>query len=271
MTQAGFQEPTPARHMNHSHSSMPEYDYDSDSDPSYQPPPSARDPPPPPRRSSSRGSAAAMRFNRNRSMSSHSSDAVFRNVCIVAVALTISLLFLHLLLYVGIIFVGILTPAWQTFKSLENRHQTVVVEIDDDDDDTSEVISATPEVSNWQAYWVIASILFASDQLLSSFLFRVTFSKPLYHSFLFCLVTWLTRRSGANAKLVYDVYIRQWLLKYEGGIDHAIDKIVAKLDAITRKSAGALYNAVEPYARQLEAVANGAYPNAQLYNNHLHR
>ena len=48
-----------------------------------------------------------------------SSDAVLRNVAFVSVLFALALLFLNIALYIAVVSVGILVPAWRTFKTLE--------------------------------------------------------------------------------------------------------------------------------------------------------
>lgn len=253
LTQAGFPAPPPTQ-TNHTASSHHFNDTDSDSDPSYQPPLATPQPARPTRHSS--------RSTPNRHMRTHavqphrSSDMVLRNVTIVGICLTISLLFVHLFLYVAIFVVGILMPAWQTFKSLEARDRTLVVELTADDG-LSEIITDTPQATNWQAYWIIAAIMFAMDGLIMSLFIKPFLPGPLYHAGIFALVTWLTRGGGGNAKLVYDLYIRPTFLKWEEGVDHVTDKVVRKLDDATRHAAGAIHDVMAPYARHLEQIAGG--------------
>lgn len=222
---------------------------------------------------------------------------MLRNVAILAVAGTIALAFLNLFLYLAIFAVGLLAPAWQTFKALEARDAAAakpkpvqVIEVTEDGSQESDDDDWVPEslkraaaaerrarreeelrsrreeelrvekseneeaLRNWQAYWVMAGLLFASDGVLRPILGSML-PRALYGAGLFSAVTWLTRNRGGNAAAVYAAVVRPMFLKSEVAVDKAVDKMMKQMDVVSRQAVVGVNQVVAPYARQLEHAA----------------
>lgn len=193
------------------------------------------------------------------SRSAHlSSDAVLRNVAFVSVVFAIGLMFLNVALYVGVMMVGIMIPAWRTFKHLERPVQHNI--IDDVDAPITVVASDNfdPTLRNWHKYWILTAILltlhaFVLRPFLPSFL-----PTTLYHAGVMCIFSWLNSNKAANAALLYDCFVKPALSRSEHMIDVCVESILAQSDSFTRHIILAINQAVEPYARQLEHAANAS-------------
>lgn len=193
-------------------------------------------------------------------------DIVVRNVAILGVVLAVGLLFLNFALYAAIFAVGVLGPAWQTFKSLESRNSQaapVIIEVLDEEDDSLEEMpnfanaqsSGETAVCNWQAYWIMAALLFSLHGLiLRPFLMRML-PNCLYHAMMLSAITWLTRHRGANAAYLYAAVVRPAFRKSEYAVDQAVTAALTNIDHVTRHAIISMNNAVAPIAKQLEHAA----------------
>lgn len=202
---------------------------------------------------------ATMAMPLNSSRSTHlSSDAVLRNVAFVSVVFAIGLMFLNVALYVGVMMVGIMIPAWRTFKQLERPVQHNI--IDDVDAPVTVVASDDfdPSLRNWHKYWILTAFLltlhaFILRPFLPSFL-----PTTLYHAGVMCIFSWLNSNKAANAALLYDTFVKPALARSEHMIDVCVESVLAQSDSFTRHIILAINQAVEPYARQLEHAANAS-------------
>lgn len=187
-----------------------------------------------------------------------SSDTVLRNVAFVSVVFAIGLMFLNVALYIGVMMVGIMIPAWRTFKQLEQPVQHNIIE--DVDAPITLVTSddSDPSLRNWHKYWILTAILLT----LHAFIFRPFLPSflptTLYHAGVMCIFSWLNSNKAANAALLYDSFVKPALARSEHMIDVCVESVLAQSDSFTRHIILAINQAVEPYARQLEHAANAS-------------
>lgn len=214
-------------------------------------------------------------------ISSLRSDNVLRNIAFIGIVGAVALTFLNIFLYTAIFVVGLLAPAWQTFKALEARDaiqepNVEVIEVSDDEDDADYLPPGTrrpsrtarkePEKSllqnqadsqlrNWQTYWVMAALLFAGDALLLAPAVCRVLPQPVYAAGLFAAVAWLTRYRGGNARAVYTAFVRPAFLRSEEFVDKAVEGMLGQLEAVSSSAIVQINAFVTPYARQLEHAA----------------
>lgn len=192
-----------------------------------------------------------------------SPDAILRNVAFVALVGTLALMFLNVALYVGVVAVGVLVPAWRTFKTLERPADPIeIVEIDGD---LVQIPSTSPgetgygganlALRNWHKYWILATILFTTHAFVGRPFITAVIPVALYRVALLSLLSWMNANHGANSAHVYDTVVKPALIKSEHAIDVCVESALGQIDYFTRQVILAVNQVVEPYARQLEHAA----------------
>ena len=186
-----------------------------------------------------RRNSSTTRFNRGLS-----TDRVVQNLVVLSMAMGAVFFFFDLAVTTGTVILGLLRPAWLTFKALEARPRARS--------------RAVQDLRNWQMYWIVVSILFGIDWTLN----MVSFMKVptmIHHAITFGIVAWLTRDHAANAAMVYENSIRPFLLKHEDSVDAIAIKLLKKADVFSRSALKQINHAVQPQEirRSVEAVAEG--------------
>lgn len=206
-----------------------------------------------------------------------SPDAVLRNLAFVAVLGTLALLFINVALYVGVVVVGVLIPAWRTFKALEQPATNVeIIEIDGD---LVEIPSSSPHavsydevndnLRNWHKYWILTAMLLAIHAFVGRPFVSPIIPGALYRVGFLCLFSWMNSNRGANAARLYDAFVKPTLLRSEHAIDVCVESALGHIDGFTRHIILAVNQVVEPYARQLEHAAETT--RRQMENQARHR
>lgn len=192
-----------------------------------------------------------------------SSDAVLRNVAVVAVLGTLALLFLNAALYVSLVATAVLVPAWRTFKALEQPAAPIeIIEIDGDivhlpssSSLNHDANVQAHDLQNLHKYWVMAAFLFAAHAFVFGPFLTAIVPPTLYRSALLWSVVWMNANRTANAARLYDTFLQPALIRSEHAIDICVESVMGHVDAVTRHLILGVNQAVEPYARQLEHAA----------------
>lgn len=201
-----------------------------------------------------------------------SSDAILRNVAFVSVLFALGLMFLNIALYVAVVSVGILVPAWRTFKTLERPSQQIdIIEIDDElihipspsqtqqqlqNEQQNSARDLEVEMRNWHKYWILTGFIFALHCFLINPFVSTIVPDSLYKASLLSLFTWLNSYKASNAARIYDTFIKPTLSRSEHTIDVAVESLLTYLDSFTQHIILGVNQAVEPYARQLGHAAD---------------
>jgi len=212
-------------------------------------------------------------------------DIVIRNVTVVAIFVTIAVFFVNIALHVAIIAVGVLAPAWQTFKALEERplrtrttsslstgDRVVVEELADDIHASDETVRrgtqssredvgthsrtcTEDEILNWQTYWIMAACFFAMEGLLFRPFLGRWLPAPIYSAGMFSAVGWLSGNRAGNARSLYTVAVRPAFLRSEDTIEMVLETVLHQIDVVSQQAVVQMNSFVAPYARQLEHAA----------------
>lgn len=184
-----------------------------------------------------RASSSTTRFNRG-----SSTDRVVQNLVVLSMAMGAVFFFFDLAVTTGTVILGLLRPAWLTFKALEARPRARS--------------RAVQDLRNWQMYWIVVSLLFGIDWTLNMVSF-MRVPTMIHHAVTFAIVAWLTRDHAANAAMVYENSIRPFLLKHEDSVDAMGTKLLKKADVFSRSALREMNRAVKPreIRRSVEAVA----------------
>ncbi|PXF49237.1 hypothetical protein BWQ96_01026 [Gracilariopsis chorda] len=206
-----------------------------------------------------------------------SSDVMMRNIVMGTALLVAMLMFMHAAVYVAIFVVGVLTPAWRTFKCMEGRPDSdVLVQLVDDDDYDDQVIdvdnmhlrheNGQQTMHNWHAYWVLFALLFTTDSLLIRLILPTILPTTLYNTILFALLSWMTRNKAANSAFVYGAFVRPTLLKVENFVDDAAAKAMFHMDRASQQLVLGVHEVITPLVKQLEQAATSTA--AQMQQHH---
>ncbi|CAN8072487.1 unnamed protein product [Agarophyton chilense] len=201
------------------------------------------------------------------------SDLMLRNIVIAVTLLMAAFMFLHAALYVGIFVVGVLAPAWRTFKSMEGRSASnVVIELlDSDEDDANNLnlrdVEADSSLKNWQQYWVLFALLFTVDALIIRSVFSSAITSPIHNTIAFSLLSWLTKNRAVNAASVYKKFVRPSFLKLEDGVDSMAATAMVHMDRASQEMIVLIHEAITPVVRQLEQAATVTTAQIQQQQN----
>lgn len=123
-------------------------------------------------------------------------------------------------------------------------------------------IQTVPQTNrNWQAYWVIFSLLFTLDALSHPVL-GALLPRPFYLSLVFSTVAWLGRAGATNAAIMFRTTVVPAFTAIEGGVEKCTHLVMTRLDRATGEAIVGFNCLIAPYARHLEAVATAT--NRQL-------
>lgn len=208
------------------------------------------------------------------------SDLMMRNIVVGTTLLVTTLMFMHAAVYVAIFVVGVLTPAWRTFKCMEGRPDfDVLVQLLHDDDhhhhhhhhdqviDVDSVNlrheNGQQTIHNWHAYWVLFALLFTTDSLLIRLILPSTMPTTLYNTMLFALLSWMTRNKAANSALVYGAFVRPTLLRIENFVDYAAASAMFHTDRASQRLVLGIHDAITPLVNQIEQAAKSTATQIQ--------
>lgn len=151
--------------------------------------------------------------------------------------------------------IGIINPAWQTYKTLETNDSE-----DDstDSDDGNEYVPSAVLRNNWCCYWIIAAVLYLFIQILSLPATFVSLPQPLIPTLLIPSLLYLTRNNASNSHRVYNDVARPILNAARNSVDGSIDAALYHVEYITSIALVQFYAAVHPYTASLQRAATAA-------------
>lgn len=170
--------------------------------------------------------------------------AALPNLALLCAAGSVAVLMLGIVLQLGVVTAGLVSPAWGTFRALERRPGAAPLE-------------------RWAAFWVLAAALFAADRLALSSVLGSVLPGPMYAAGLFSALAWLGRDDAANASRVYAGGVAPLLLRYEGAIEGAVCGVAERVDDASRYGLVKVADCIRPIAEQLEHAADRAQVAAQ--------
>lgn len=112
---------------------------------------------------------------------------------------------------------GFLYPAWMSFRAIESP--------------------GSEDDKLWLTYWVVYGAFSIAEYFVDFILFWV----PFYYMAKFCFLLYLALPCFKGAEVVYNVFIRPFLLQHREPIDNCVDK----LGAVSTKAAEGLQQAVQ--------------------------
>ncbi|KAI0559458.1 TB2/DP1 HVA22 [Gracilaria domingensis] len=211
-----------------------------------------------------------------------SSDLMMRNIVLGATLLMAMFMFLHAALYVGIFLVGVLMPAWRTWKCMEGRSSSnVLVELLDDDSDSNALnmngtnlrdVGSDQSLRNWQSYWIIFALLFTFDSLFIRSVFSASsfITSPFHNTIAFALLSWLSKSGAANSAALYSAFVRPTFLKLEDSVDSMAANAMIHMDRASQQVIVSVHEAIAPVVRQLEQAATATATQMQQQKNARH-
>lgn len=168
------------------------------------------------------------------------------------VGLGAALVLLTLVLNVGIVGVGALNPAWQTFRALESRIPDAS-SADSDSDDEYHPLAIYRR--NWAAYWVVAAGLFGVESLLVRPTIGGLIPGPLYPALIFALLVYLTNNHAEKSGAMYADIVRPALYRIERPVERGAKAIEGHFNQFVDLAVVGFHQFVEPYALQLRDAA----------------
>lgn len=180
-----------------------------------------------------------------------SNGTLMANLAVGGVALLAAFAFITVVLQAAVVGVGVVNPAWQTFKALESKESETGSESSDDDDYVPPGLHA----ANWAAYWVVAALLYLSSVVVALPAGLVSVPAPLVPAVLLPMLLYLTRDNAAQSRRVYDEFARPAFRMLEASVDGSVNAAVQHVEHLTGVALVQLYAAVEPYAQQLRQAA----------------
>lgn len=177
------------------------------------------------------------------------------NLAVGAVAFIAALAFLTAVLQIGVVGVGIVNPAWQTYKALEVRERNSDGSSADEDSDDDEYSPPGMHAANWAAYWVVAAMLYLSSMACALPAGLVTLPAPLVPALLLPMLLYLTRDNAAQSRRIYTEFARPAFRAVESSVDGSVVAAVQHVEYLSGVALVQLYAAVEPYAKQLKQAA----------------
>lgn len=219
-------------------------------------------------RRSSTSSSPSPPFPKTTARPPISPEDALRTIFVAILIALFALPFLDYALELALLFVGVLAPAWASFKSLERRagvkkdEDDVVVELLDSDgdgadyNDTREHIVKDPRAvliaRSWQAYWILAALLYAMEKMMILPLLGRLLPSSAYNAMLLAGLVWLTRDNATNAKRIYDEFVKITFIGVEDGVDGGVHWVKTKLDILCQQIVVLVHDGLTPIVKQLK-------------------
>jgi len=184
-----------------------------------------------------------------------SNSNLVANLAVLAVGGIAVLAFVNIALSALMVTIGLINPAWQTYKALENNeeNESYVPQDSEFDDD---YVPAEIHRTNWNCYWIIASILYVLVQLLSIPTFMmVSLPSSVIPVFLIPTFLYLTRNQAKNSHRIYKDALKPSLNYIENHVDDFLDMAVDRIEYLSSVAFVRFYNSIEPYTNQLQNIA----------------
>mmetsp|Transcript_31630 Transcript_31630/g.53140 ORF Transcript_31630/g.53140 Transcript_31630/m.53140 type:complete len:174 (+) Transcript_31630:309-830(+) len=130
------------------------------------------------------------------------------------------------------------------------------------------------EWRDWMVYWLILAVFTMAERITDAFVFWF----PLYSEAKVVCVVWLWHRRTQGAKLLYEAFLKPFLLEHEQEVDKCIDESRTRATDLFASywsramgyAQTCFYHALQSFP-QNQSAAGGRVQNAQFTPNTAHQ